>query len=241
MYKFGVGLIKLDFICKYGTEDNCEGTGSEYNDQDPVALSHDSRWAVFFTFSDRWQRARIYDLDNPGVITLAVLASVPTGSYITRACEFGLLESWQWPRVIGDPQFTPDGSEIVFLTENACPAPNGTLPKKSVRNLMRVKLETLLSGKTLEESDVFSITKNPAGDITANVFISGYDLTQDGASVVITGTPSVDQSGERLKDSSSRHRNDREVYRMRLDGTNRIQLTNDPSWEAQSPRSVPAQ
>ena len=241
MYKFGVGLIKLDFICKYGTEDNCEGTGSEYNDQDPVAISHDSRWAVFFTFSDRWQRARVYDLDNPGVLTLAVLASVPSGSYITRACEFGLLESWQWPRVIGDPKFTPDGSEIVFLTENDCPAPNGTHPKKALRNLMRVKLETLVSGKTLEETDVFSITNNPAGDIRDNVFVSGYDIAEDGATVVFTGSPSFDQSGEPLKDSSSRHRNDREVYRVRLDGTNRVQITNDPSWEAQSPHSVPTQ
>jgi hypothetical protein len=239
MYKFGVGLIKLDFICKFGTEDNCEGTGSEYNDQDPVALSHDSRWAVFFTFSDRWQRARVYDLDNPGVITLAVLASVPSGSYISKACEFGVLEDWQWPRVIGDPKFTPDGSEIIFLTENDCPAPNGTHPKKSLRNIMRIKLDTLVSGKTIEESDVFSITENPMGDIKDNVFVSGYGVSPDGATVVFTGSPSFDQSGEPLKDSSSRHRNDREVYRVRLDGTNRIQMTNDPSWEAQSPHVVP--
>ena len=104
---------------------------------------------------------------------------------------------------------------------------------------MRVKLETLLSGKTLEESDVFSITDNPSGDIKDNIFVSGYDVTSDGATVVFTGSPSFDQSGEPLKDSSSRHRNDREVYRMRLDGTNRIQITNDPSWEAQSPHAIP--
>lgn len=241
MYKFGTGLIKLDYICKFGTEDNCEGTGSEYNDQDPVAISHDSRWGVFFTFSDRWQRARVYDLDNPGVITLAVLASVPQGSYITHACDFGALADWQWPRVVGDPKFTPDGSEVVFLTENGCQAPNGTIPKKKQRNIMRVKLQTLLDGKTLTQEDVFSVTNNPKGDITDNVLVTAFDISPDGATIAFTGSPTIDQGGDPLKDSSSRHRNDREVYRIRIDGSNRQQLTNDPSWEAQSPKTVPTQ
>ena len=239
LWKFGTGLIQLDFICKSGTQDNCEGTGSEYNDQDPVAISPDSRYAVFFTFSDRWQRARVYDLKNPGTIFLAVLASVPSGSYIEHACDFGVLEPWQWPRVIGDPEFTPDGSEVVFLTDNSCAAPNGTLPKKSQRQIMRVKLQTLVDGKTLTESDVLNVTKNPFGDVKDNILITGFRISPDGATLAFTGSPIVDQSGEPLKDTSSRHRNDREVFRMTLSGGNLKQLTNDPSWEAQSPTVVP--
>ena len=68
---------------------------------------------------------------------------------------------------------------------------------------------------------------------------TGFKITPDGATIVYTGTPLYDQSGEKLKDTSSRHRNDREVFRVRIDGSNLKQLTNDPSWEAQSPWVAP--
>ena len=61
----------------------------------------------------------------------------------------------------------------------------------------------------------------------------------DGATAVFAGTPIYNQSGEPLQDSESRHRNDREILRVRLDGQNLEQLTNSLSWEAQSPRLVP--
>ncbi len=239
LWKDGTGLVKLDFLCKFGTEGNCEGTGSEYDDKDPVAISHDGTRAVFFTFSDRWQRARVYDLTNPGDVEMAVLASVPSGSYIEHACDYGVLEGWQWPRVVGDPVFTPDDQELVFLTVNDCPAPNGVKPKKPKTDLIRVKLATLETGKTLEERDVFNVTRNPGGDVARNIVIGGFRLSPDGATAVFAGTPIYNQSGEPLQDSESRHRNDREILRVRLDGQNLEQLTNSLSWEAQSPRLVP--
>lgn len=242
MWKDQTGLAELDYICKLGTKENCVGTGSEYRDTDPVAISNDGTRAVFFTFSDRFQRARLYDLEQPGNVTLTELSAVPVGSYIEHVCDFDVqqtLPDWHWQRVIGDPVFVPDDSEVIFLVENACPAPNGTLPKKPQRNLMRVKTSTLEIGKVLEEQDVFNITKNPEGDIPANIFITGFRVTPDGATVVFTGTPIFDQSGDPIKESSSRHRNDREVFRIRIDGTNRQQLTNDLAFEAQSPRVVP--
>ncbi|MEC9071839.1 MAG: hypothetical protein VX938_05640, partial [Myxococcota bacterium] len=91
MWVDGLGLIELDYICKFGTKGNCSGTGSEYSDIDPVAISPDGRYVVFFTYSDRWQRARVYDAENPGVVTFSVLAEVPTGSYIEHACDPGVL------------------------------------------------------------------------------------------------------------------------------------------------------
>ena len=192
MWADGTGLYELDYICKFGTKGNCAGTGSEYSDVDPVAISPDGRYVVFFTYSDRWQRARLYDTENPGIVRLSVLASVPSGSYLEHACDSGNLASWQWERVIGDPVFTPDGTEVVFLTESDCPTsdsnacgdePLPCLPKKARTNLRRVKLDMLLSEKTITQDDVLNVTSNPFGDVTDNKRVTGFDLSEDGATM----------------------------------------------------------
>lgn len=234
LWKQGTGLVSLDFICKFGEKGNCSGTGSEYTDTDPVAIDPTGRHIVFFTFGERWARARVYDTTQPGVVQSSIMASVPSSAYIERACDPGVLAPWQWQRVIGDAYFTPDGQEVVFLGENACPE-NGQQPTKPVSNIYRVKLATLQSGKTLEESDVFNVTRHPKGDVTANRRPSAFQLTPDGATIVFTGTASYDQNGGLIPDGGARQRNDREVYRIRLDGTNAEQMTNDISFTAEAP------
>lgn len=237
LWRDGTGLIELDFLCKFGTKGNCSGTGSEYNDYDPVALDPTGRYIAFFSFADRWQRINVYDTQNPSNIASAIVASVPTGSYIEKACDPGVIADWQWQRVIGDARFTPDGKELVFMGESACPEA-GRLPEKSRVNIFRVKLDTVLSGKTLEATDVFNITNHPFGNVTANRRPSAFSLAPDGATAVFTGTPTFDQSGNLIPDAGARQRNDREVYRIRLDGTNALQLTNDISFSAESPMVV---
>lgn len=234
LWKQGTGLVELDYICKYGEKGNCSGTGSEYTDTDPVAIDATGRYVVFFTFAERWQRARVYDTQNPGTVQSAIIASVPQGAYIENACQAGVLADWQWQRVIGDAHFTPDGQEVVFLAENACPI-DGRQPDKPVSNIYRIKLATLMSGKTLEANDVFNVTKHPMGDVTANRRPTAFQLTPDGATIVFTGSPTYDQSGNLIPDGGARQRNDREVYRIRLDGTNAVQMTNDIAFIAESP------
>jgi hypothetical protein len=237
LWKDGTGLVELDFLCKFGTKGNCSGTGSEYTDVDPVAIDPTGRYIVFFSFADRWQRAHVYDTQNPSNIQSSIIATAPDGAYIEKACTPGLLADWQWQKVIGQPHFTPDSSEVVFIGETACPE-NGQQPQKSRTNLYRVKLATLQSGKTLEESDVFNITNHPFGDVTANRRPNAFAMSPDGATIVFTGTPSYDQSGALIADGAARQRNDREVYRIRLDGTNVQQLTNDLPFSAESPMVV---
>lgn len=237
MWQEGLGLFELDYICHFGTKGNCTGTGSEYHDQDPVGISGDGRWVAFFTYSERWQRIRLYDTQNPDVAYLTIAANVPDGNYISKACDPGNLEPWQWERVPNksNPVFTPDGEEIVFQTETTCPLEiGGAKPKKPRTNLRRVKVEKLLQGTSLTEDDVFNVTDNPFDDVTANRRITSFDISPDGATVLFTATPTYDQNGELLGDGSARQRNDRELYRVRLDGTNLIQLTEDLSYMAHS-------
>lgn len=150
--------------------------------------------------------------------------------------------------MLGDPKFTPDGSDIVFLTGTACQirdperCPNGNAPcqpKKPRRNLRRIRLETLRQGQDLAPSDVLNLTENPFGDVVEHQQVTEFDISPDGATAVFTATPRLGQNGGPLADEDSRHRNDREVYRIRLDGQGMQQLTNELTWEAQSPRIVP--
>ncbi len=238
MWKDGSGLIELDFICKFGTKDDCSGTGSEYTDTDPAAISPDGRWIVFFTFSDRWQRARLYDTENPGDIQLSIMASVPTGSYIEKACDPGVLEDWQWQRVVGTPQFTPDSDSIVFLTNTGC-TDDGSQPVKPRTNLRRIKVDALRTGATIASDDVLNLTNHPFGDLTANKRTTAFFISPDGGSVVFTASPIETQSGQPIGDGTARQRNDREVFRMALDGSNVQQLTNDLAWSAESPTLIP--
>lgn len=235
LWRAGTGLVELDFLCKFGDKENCEGTGSEYADTDPVAIDATGRRIAFFTFADRWQRIRLYDTENPTQLKSSIVAEVPTGAYISNACQPGNLEDWQWQRVTGDPAFTPDGEEIVFLGVNTCPI-DGSAPPKPQSNIYRVKVATVLSEKTLTEDDVFNITKHPKGDVTANRRPDAFSLSPDGATAVFVGTPSFDQNGNAIADGNARQRNDREVYRIRVDGTNVQQLTNDIEFSAESPQ-----
>ncbi len=234
MWKAGTGTVQLDFICKFGSQDNCTGTGSEYTDTDPVALDPTGRYIAFFTFADRWQRIHLYDTQGGVTVTSSIVAEVDSGAYVENACKDGVLADWQWRRVVSDAYFTPDGSEIVFIGENDCPV-NGAPPKKARSNIYRIKVATLLSGKTLEESDVFNVTKHPAGDVTLNRLPNAFQITPDGATLLFTGTPMYEQSGSLIADGGARQRNDREVYRIRLDGTNAEQLTNYVQFSAESP------
>lgn len=235
LWRDGTGLIELDYLCKYGGDKaNCEGTGSEYTDNDPVAIDATGRYIAFFTFADRWQRIRLYDTQNPSQIKSSIVDSVPSGPWIEHACDPGIIEDWQWQKVVGDPAFTPDGEELVFLATNECPE-NGAQPKKPQANIFRVKVATVLSEKTLTQDDVFNVTKHPKGDVTANRRPTAFALSPDGATIVFTGTPMYDQSGTLIPDGSARQRNDREVFRIRRSGTNALQLTNDLSFSAESP------
>lgn len=239
MWKEGLGLVPLDFLCELGAEGNCSGTGSQYSDVDPVAISPDGHRAVFFTASDRYQHIRLYDLQNPGV-TVSTSASVPSGEFVEHACDPGVLQDWQWQRVLGNPVFTPDGTELIFTTETDCTILDTTVcpggpckPAKPRTNIKRVKVATLLEAGELTPGDIFSVTQHPFGDVVANRRVTSIAVTPDGATVLFTASPQQGQSGP-LSDSDSRHRNDRELYRVRLDGTHLVQLTNDTAWLAGS-------
>ncbi|MCB9729609.1 MAG: hypothetical protein H6746_14165, partial [Deltaproteobacteria bacterium] len=86
--------------------------------------------------------------------------------------------------------------------------------------------------------DVFGVTDHPFGDVVANRRVTSFAVTPDGATVLFTASPEDGQSGP-LSDGDSRHRNDRELYRVRLDGTHLLQLTNDLAWLAESARVAP--
>ncbi len=45
-------LHEVNYLCENFQNDQCIGTGSEYSDRDPIAISPDSKWVVSFSVTD---------------------------------------------------------------------------------------------------------------------------------------------------------------------------------------------
>ena len=132
-------------------------------------------------------------------------------------------------------------SQSITITQNSCPlSAGGDKPKKMRTNLRRISLDTLLRNATVAESDVCNVTQNPFGDVTENRLSTSFDISPDGATIVFTATPTYGQNGSKLDDGSARQRNDRELYRVGIDGSGLVQLTEDLSYQAISAQIVSA-
>ena len=107
---------------------------------------------------------------------------------------------------------------------------------------------------TIDDAEPETVDTSIDGiDIGSSVGDADGGVAPDGATVVFTGTPIFEQGGDPLPDDSTRTRNDNELFRIRLDAQTPswqapagvlcdgplCQLSNDLSWQAQSPRIVP--
>ena len=193
---------------------------------------------MLFRSSD--QQIRLFDMTGPLPAQFIVTsARVPEGSFFDHVCDPGNLAAWQWRRTLGPAEFSPDGSELVFLGTEDCVPPDidGTVTKPRT-DILRVKVARVLMAGVLAAEDVYNVTRHPGGDVVANRSPSEFALTPDGATVLFIGTPTFGTDGNQLTDGTARQSFDRELYRMRLDGTNPIQLTNDLSFASEAPTII---
>ena len=225
-------LDQLDYICPMMRSGVCVGTGSEYTDVDPVAISRDGRYVAAFVVAGRELRVRLYDLEDPGIVPYKDLVQVSPGAiYKTVVCDEK--EPWQFAYVTGKPHFTHDGTGIYYIGRSDC---GGEKPETDV---LRVDVARILEPRALEEADIVNLTQIPKTGGPEHIEITSLDLSPDGTVLVFAGTPSYQDNGEPIVAGSSRHRNDVEVWIQGVDGSGLTQLSNDKKWLAVAPKALP--
>jgi hypothetical protein len=233
-------LDQIDYICPYLRSGQCQGAGSEYSDQDPLAISPDGRYVALFVVSGSDLRIRLYDLTDLTTKPYKVLARVADGqTYYANIC--ASLEDWQFAEVTGQPRFhaSPDGTLSLYYIGLTDPRRPGCTVRKIATDILRIDVETILAPRTLEPSDIDNITRTPKTGDAHQIAISAFDVSPDGTVLVFAGTPSFQENGQLITGGSTRHQNDEEIWVQGSDGTGRRQVTNDKSWRATTPVALP--
>lgn len=233
MWQAGV-LQELDYICNQMVGGSCIGAGSEYSDTDPVAISPDNSKIAAFTVAEADLKIRVYDTATK-TQKYQTLFTVPSGTYLANICGVLNNDPWRFKMVIGQPVFSLDGNSIYFIGSNDCGVLSGQ--GKPLTNIYRMDLGVVGDGSTFEQEDLENITNNPKGDVTANLWIDGFDLSPSGKSIVFTASPMYG-NGELLADGSERARKDREVWVMGANGAAKTQVTDVNKYMARSPMAL---
>jgi len=226
-------LHKLDYICPFKQGDQCVGTGSQYHDDDPAAIAPDNKTILVWMIVDRWNRLRRYEIGGGGGVKYTDLASVPAGTqnYYDAIC--ANLQPWQHATVRGQPQFSPDGKTVYMLGHSDCP---GKSTDKPWTDILALPVEKIGDGADLTEADLINLTKNPREVSPLNVRVDGFALSPAGQHIVFNGTPGYDSKGNAIKATDLRHKIDRELWVMPIDGSwAKKQVTSEISWKSEMP------
>ena len=232
-------LHEVDYLCDNFQNNQCIGAGSNYTDNDPVAISPDSKFVVMFTVTDRALRLRRYSTENPNDMGSLTLLGVPAdagGAYHELACVYR--EPWQFTSVVGIPTYNADGSRLFFIARSDC-TPGADKPETDILWLNPERINKL---QPIEEADVYNVTKNAKGSSAVdNHEITGLALSPDGQRLVYTATPHLTSNWKPMQQTDGRHLSDHEIYKISVcgDAAGGEQLTSDVSFEASTPVILP--
>jgi hypothetical protein len=235
IYLWRQGVLKqLDYVCSQMVAGQCIGAGSEYSDQDPVAMSSDGTKIAVFNATEKEFRLRVYDAVSLNQKSL-VLFAVSQGTWITDACTVVRSIPWSFRTVLGDPVFSLDGSMLYFLAHNNCDA---SMPGSRVHtNILGIDLSAVGDGTPFEETDFINVTRNPRSNGTENIIIDSFDLSPTGVTVVLAASPRTG-NGQPLAADSDRARRDREIWVVGSGGAGLKQLTDSSRSMARSPMAL---
>jgi hypothetical protein len=222
-----------DLLCWYWEGDNCVGAGSAYGDTDPLAISNDSRWAVFFSKVQTDYKVSLYDLQNPTITPrVNYLMSVPPGSSINdlnNACANRTDD--QFLAIEGTPRFTPDDTGVVFVGSAKCATPDNP---RDWTSIYRIEVASIGAGNVFEPPTITQLIHKPDANVIQNVILHDAAMSPQGRWVVFSGTPMKQQDGQILDPGASRATSDREVYVLDPKTGEYAQLTNDLEYRTES-------
>lgn len=224
-------LAQLDYICPNWDGVKCVGTGSQYHDNDPAAVSMDGKAVVMFSVVERWMRARRYQVGTENSSTFSNMIEVPPGqNYLQTAC--AVIGASQHVEVKFNPQFSTDGKRVWFVGYSKC----GGASDKIWTDIMSLELDSI--GKVLGPNDWVNWTKNPRNNTSKNKVIQGFSISPERKVFVLSASASISSQGEQLPDADQRHKADTELYTMPVGGAVMTPITNENAWHALIPATV---
>ncbi len=234
VYAWRAGVLSnLDYICEHPNGSSCSGTGSQYHDTDKVAIGPDGKTIVLFTIVDRFLRARKYVIGSEIAPTFSNLVEVPAGEYLQQACSVVQKAGWQHVQVIGQPYFSADGQFIYHQGLSHC---SDSPTDKDFTDIMALPVAKI--GAAIGPGDWISLTKNPRDNSTNNKRIYSFSMSPQRQVFLISATATQDQSGDPIKDGSSRELNDSELYTLIVGDTVWHAVTNELLYDALLPDGV---
>ncbi len=227
-------LTQHDYICQNPLgPDTCAGTGSQYSDIDPAAISPDGKTIVLFTTVQSHFRLRRYPVGSAGQKSFTNLVTVPANkNYQKEACNY--VAAWMRTSVRGQPRFSNDGQTLYFLAESRC---NKAVQKPWI-DILSIHAADI--GKTLTEEMVTNYTKNPDSDLPANRVMRSFDLSPDGEWFTYSATPTWNSQGNAIAPGSpAAQLKDSELYVMPVEIEGKAnQITNRLGYRAAGPMAL---
>lgn len=224
-------LTQHDYICENPLGDNtCVGTGSQYDDNDPAAISPDGKEILLFTIVGRYFRVRRYTVGSTADSTFTNIITLPANAtYLQDVCLN--LPSWMHAQVKGTPQFSADGKTVYFLGLSKC---SGSSDKEWT-DIMSMKIEDV--GKPVSEKMFVNFTNNTRDSSPGNRWIRSFVLSPKKDFFVFSASPTYNSGGEPFRSTTDKRQlKDTEIYTMPVQsGATMVQITNEGSYDALGP------
>lgn len=226
-------IQRLNLLCTNRQSGQCIGTGSEYSDKDPLAMSPDNTLLQTFTVAEGKLRAWVYHTQQDLEPLWSNLTQVPSGSnYKNNICAH-MTEDWQYAYVNGTPRFSADGKSIYYLGRSEC----NDLAKPET-DILEIGVSVIGNGKPIGSEDVRNVTRNPKDSTPDNTVIQDFDLCPGGKTLLLNATPTFDKQGKKLGDDSQTARKDLELFLIGTNGCGKTQITTELSFETVAPLCV---
>jgi hypothetical protein len=225
-------LSQLDFLCPNQVGETCVGSGSEYTDSDPVAVSPDGKQVVVFSVVDRWLKVHRYQVGTEVPPAVSNLVEVPGGGGNYRQAACGVITADQHAEVRYDPWFSADGKSVYFVGYSKC----GGSTDKVWSDLM--ELPVSLIGGPIAWTSMTNWTRNPRNNTTKNRVIKGLALSPARKVFVVRSSAYNNSSGGVLADTDKRQLQDTELFTMVVGSRTLVPLTNEGTYDPTLPTTV---
>jgi hypothetical protein len=212
-------LDELDYICPGGFQgDHCIGTGSEFSDIDPLALTTDGGQIAYFPRTNDGLEYRLYDRKS-GTKSSVKLMDTTGQDFAASSCAQIAADGWKFNRV-ASPIFSANGKYLFFIASSNCdPA------KRAFTDILRIQT-MLANSATVKASSFYNVTNVPDTDDNSNTVIEAFDLSPEGGNVAYSASPQFGSDKETpLPDHSAKAKQSKELWIADLATTRKMQIT----------------